>query len=323
MGGTAERLKKLGLVDEVLKEPHGGAHRDPQAMAETLKQSMIKNLTELCNQPITHAAGCAPGAVAQFRRVPRRCSRPARRVMQAVRMTIRRGRRSAPRAQLIATCPAIASRGCDRVVALSGGGDSACLLAALHAQRPGSTLPLRAVHVDHGLQAASVAHARLPASSVCDVGRPAEHRRGENAMPSGASLEAAARERPVRGARAGPWPRRMPADRPSREDQAETLLLQLLRGAGLKGWRPCRVPTLGWRLACAAVACGVAAASCSGVRARRAVPRRHRRPDERRPALRPRLFASAALAASRQRWPGAAAALARGRAAMPPMRKHA
>ena len=29
MGGTAERLKKLGLVDEVLKEPHGGAHRDP------------------------------------------------------------------------------------------------------------------------------------------------------------------------------------------------------------------------------------------------------------------------------------------------------
>jgi acetyl-CoA carboxylase carboxyl transferase subunit alpha len=53
MGGTAERLKKLGLVDEVLKEPHGGAHRDPQAMAETLKQSMIKHLAELCNQPVT------------------------------------------------------------------------------------------------------------------------------------------------------------------------------------------------------------------------------------------------------------------------------
>ncbi len=53
MGGTAERLKKLGLVDEVLKEPHGGAHRDPQAMAETLKQNMIKHLGELSNQPIT------------------------------------------------------------------------------------------------------------------------------------------------------------------------------------------------------------------------------------------------------------------------------
>jgi acetyl-CoA carboxylase carboxyl transferase subunit alpha len=53
MGGTAERLKKLGLVDEVLKEPHGGAHRDPQAMAEVVKESMIRNLAELCNQPVT------------------------------------------------------------------------------------------------------------------------------------------------------------------------------------------------------------------------------------------------------------------------------
>jgi len=53
MGGTAERLYKLGLVDEVLKEPHGGAHRDPQLMAETMKQSIIKNLTELRNKPIT------------------------------------------------------------------------------------------------------------------------------------------------------------------------------------------------------------------------------------------------------------------------------
>jgi acetyl-CoA carboxylase carboxyl transferase subunit alpha len=53
MGGTAERLKKLGLVDEVLKEPHGGAHRDPQAMAETVKQSMIKHLNDLRSMPVT------------------------------------------------------------------------------------------------------------------------------------------------------------------------------------------------------------------------------------------------------------------------------
>ena len=53
MGGTAERLKKLGLVDEVLKEPHGGAHRDPESMAEVVKQSMVKHLAELRNQPVT------------------------------------------------------------------------------------------------------------------------------------------------------------------------------------------------------------------------------------------------------------------------------
>ena len=53
MGGTAERLKKLGLVDEVLQEPHGGAHRDPVAMAETVKQSIVKHLTELRAMPVT------------------------------------------------------------------------------------------------------------------------------------------------------------------------------------------------------------------------------------------------------------------------------
>jgi acetyl-CoA carboxylase carboxyl transferase subunit alpha len=53
MGGTAERLNKLGLVDEVLAEPHGAAHRDPQATADALKQSMVKHLAELCNQPVT------------------------------------------------------------------------------------------------------------------------------------------------------------------------------------------------------------------------------------------------------------------------------
>jgi acetyl-CoA carboxylase carboxyl transferase subunit alpha len=53
MGGTADRLKKLGLVDEVLKEPNGAAHRDPQAMAEVVKQTLIKHLAELSKQPIT------------------------------------------------------------------------------------------------------------------------------------------------------------------------------------------------------------------------------------------------------------------------------
>ena len=53
MNITADRLSKLGLVDEVIKEPLGAAHRDPQGMAEALKGSVIKNLAELCRQPIT------------------------------------------------------------------------------------------------------------------------------------------------------------------------------------------------------------------------------------------------------------------------------
>jgi acetyl-CoA carboxylase carboxyl transferase subunit alpha len=44
---TAARLKDLGLVDEVLKEPLGGAHRDPAAMASTLGAALQRNLAEL------------------------------------------------------------------------------------------------------------------------------------------------------------------------------------------------------------------------------------------------------------------------------------
>ena len=47
MGITADRLVKLGVVDEVLKEPHGGAHRDPQAMADDLQRALVRHLGEL------------------------------------------------------------------------------------------------------------------------------------------------------------------------------------------------------------------------------------------------------------------------------------
>jgi len=53
MGLTAERLRRLDLVDEVIKEPLGGAHRDPQAMAEALKASLVHHLGELCHQPVS------------------------------------------------------------------------------------------------------------------------------------------------------------------------------------------------------------------------------------------------------------------------------
>ncbi len=51
MGVTAKRLKDLGLVDEVLKEPLGGAHRDPEAMAEVMKNALISHLDALSRYP--------------------------------------------------------------------------------------------------------------------------------------------------------------------------------------------------------------------------------------------------------------------------------
>ncbi len=47
MGITADRLKGLGLVDEVLPEPLGGAHRDIQATVDAVKAAILKHLDAL------------------------------------------------------------------------------------------------------------------------------------------------------------------------------------------------------------------------------------------------------------------------------------
>jgi acetyl-CoA carboxylase carboxyl transferase subunit alpha len=52
MGVSAERIAKLGVVDEVLKEPLGGAHRDPQMMSDTLKEALLRQLNELQAKPL-------------------------------------------------------------------------------------------------------------------------------------------------------------------------------------------------------------------------------------------------------------------------------
>lgn len=52
MNLTADKILKLGLVDEVLAEPLGGAHRDYEATMKTMKQALHKHLTDLQVLPI-------------------------------------------------------------------------------------------------------------------------------------------------------------------------------------------------------------------------------------------------------------------------------
>ena len=47
LGITANRLKALGLVDKVVPEPLGGAHRDPQAAAQALRKALAESLRQL------------------------------------------------------------------------------------------------------------------------------------------------------------------------------------------------------------------------------------------------------------------------------------
>jgi len=143
------------------------------------------------------------------------------------------------------------------VVALSGGADSSALLAALAQLRgaalPGAPqgLPIRAVHVDHGLQAASVSFREACASLCADLGVPLAIVAVPVEAQAGVSIEAAARDARYAGLAAQLRAGECLLTAHHGEDQAETLLLQALRGAGLKGLASmpvCRQFAAGWHL---------------------------------------------------------------------------
>ena len=52
MGITAGRLKTLGLIDKIISEPLGGAHRDHAAMAQNLKKALQDALRSFANKGV-------------------------------------------------------------------------------------------------------------------------------------------------------------------------------------------------------------------------------------------------------------------------------
>ncbi len=52
LGITAGRLKSLGLIDRVVNEPLGGAHRDPEAMMANLRSALLESLQQLRERPL-------------------------------------------------------------------------------------------------------------------------------------------------------------------------------------------------------------------------------------------------------------------------------
>jgi acetyl-CoA carboxylase carboxyl transferase subunit alpha len=52
MGITSQRLLKLQLVDRVIDEPLGGAHRDPAKMALNMREALTEELAILAGKPI-------------------------------------------------------------------------------------------------------------------------------------------------------------------------------------------------------------------------------------------------------------------------------
>jgi tRNA(Ile)-lysidine synthase len=131
-----------------------------------------------------------------------------------------------------AIAPAV-SPGAHLVLGLSGGMDSVALLSVLARLAPESAFSLRAVHVDHGISPNSGDWARFCSTLCARLAIPLQVEAVDITPFRGLGLEGAARS-----ARYEAFSR-IDADflvlAQHRDDQAETLLLRLLRGAGLRG----------------------------------------------------------------------------------------
>ena len=126
-------------------------------------------------------------------------------------------------------------RGQQFCVAFSGGADSTALLAALAALRARYALRLRALHVNHHLQPAAAAMARSARAGARRLGVRCVLLDAPVLLQRGESPEAAARAARYAALRAqlraGEWL----VLAQHQDDQVESLLLQLLRGAGVAG----------------------------------------------------------------------------------------
>jgi len=142
-------------------------------------------------------------------------------------------------------------RGARLSLALSGGLDSSALLHALAALAARESLALRALHVDHGLQPESAGWAQACRAACRSAGVAIEVIELGLKPAPGASVEAYARDRryAALAGRLGDGERLLTPHH--RDDQLETVLIQLLRGAGVAGLAamPARAPLgRGWQL---------------------------------------------------------------------------
>lgn len=134
-------------------------------------------------------------------------------------------------------------------IGLSGGSDSAVLLHALARSMPARERGLRAVHVDHGLHAQSAQWASQAVAMAAALEVPCTVLCVNVERGDGVGPEAAAR-----AARYAAWGEELRVGEilalaHHRDDQVETLLLKLLRGAGSDGlgaMRPWRPLGTGW-----------------------------------------------------------------------------
>ncbi len=135
------------------------------------------------------------------------------------------------------------------VIAYSGGLDSHVLLHLMATLRNQGSIPCQAIHIQHGLQT-DAADWATHSQVVCQaLAVPLQVAHLQLQPEPGASLEAQAREARYAALHRLAPPKSMLLTAHHADDQAETVLLQLMRGAGIQGLAAmpdCRPAPCGW-----------------------------------------------------------------------------
>lgn len=71
---TSDRLQQLGLVDKVISEPLGGAHRDPKLMASTLRKALVDQLSAFLSMDPETLVQRRLGRLMNYGRFEEKCS---------------------------------------------------------------------------------------------------------------------------------------------------------------------------------------------------------------------------------------------------------
>ena len=181
LGITAPRLKQLGLIDKVVNEPLGGAHRDHAAMMVTLKKALTEALRQLQELPLdtllerarTRSSPTASSRRSRRLTPPRLARRPGRRSpMRSTTPPSRPGRRRG------VACRARAGAVAPLAVALLGGRDSVALSTrsrrrarARHRLRPFTSITDFRPTPTRGRRSAGTLCARAASRSSCSASR--------------------------------------------------------------------------------------------------------------------------------------------------------
>jgi acetyl-CoA carboxylase alpha subunit len=79
---TAQELKRLGIVDEIVPEPAGGTGADPEAAAAALSQALVHALADLQRRKV---ARIVHDRYERYKSVGRRHAKPPRRILRLMR----------------------------------------------------------------------------------------------------------------------------------------------------------------------------------------------------------------------------------------------